>query len=350
MFCRIWQTPSFMPRMTHVFCITLLAFFLNACGEQEAEPASTDNTPTAAANDHPVAAAEEAQENSANPAEKLNAYVACYNQLNRSAHDSIDRYADWVKDMELGPSGNEKVIYGLYSLNTDKAAECQKAFAQAAKQKPSLEQLDTAAKNYAEALVNLGTAVMDIYPYYDREDYKDDNFAKGKAAHPGLVKNMRTFIDASTNFSQRLDEENTKVQAALLARIEKTEGRKINYWNMSMMLQAKQVVDIMSNEDFPIDAAATRLESFEKVADETSAYARANKEELPILWSQLEKAAEDFRKAAKERLRRVRDKVPYTRGEQMNLSGSSSWMVNGSEGRLIWAYNGLVDGSNRIRH
>jgi hypothetical protein len=56
---------------------------------------------------------------------------------------------------------------------------------------------------------------------------------------------------------------------------------------------------------------------------------------------------EKFRKAAKERLRRVRDKTPYTKGERMNLNGSSSWMVNGSPGKLIEAYNDLVNRSNR---
>ena len=46
---------------------------------------------------------------------------------------------------------------------------------------------------------------------------------------------------------------------------------------------------------------------------------------------------------------RVRDKVPYSRGEQMNLSGGSGWMVEGSPDALIRHYNELIAASNRLR-
>jgi hypothetical protein len=243
------------------------------------------------------------------------------------------------------------VIYGLYSLDKNDISQCQKDFEQAARQKPALEKLDAAGQRYAEALAALGTSVMDVHFYYEREDYKDDNFSKGKASHAGLVKTMRAFMDASETFSQLLDEENDKILTAQLAEIEKTEGRKSNYWRMSLMMQARRLVDVISDEDFPVDVATARLESFEKVADEAGAYAKAHEDELSQLGSMIdmEMSVEDFRKASKERLRRIRDKEPYTRGEQMNLGGSSSWMVRGSQGKVIWAYNKLVDASNRSR-
>ncbi|MCL1960363.1 MAG: YiiG family protein, partial [Desulfovibrionaceae bacterium] len=58
--------------------------------------------------------------------------------------------------------------------------------------------------------------------------------------------------------------------------------------------------------------------------------------------------AEDYRKAAKQRLRRVRDKVPYNEGEKMMLKPGSAWMVEGSAEQLTKAYNELIETSNRL--
>jgi hypothetical protein len=332
-------------RMAHVFCAALLALFLSACGDDnETTDAASGQQGATTAEGSPATASGEAD-----AGEKLNLYVSCYNKLDKRAHDSIKRYASWIKDMEAGPTGREKVVYGLYPINTDDIARCQKDFEQAAGQKPDLGKLDAAGKDYMAASDALGASVADIYPYYDREDYKDDGFARGKASHAGLVRTMNAFIAASKTFSELLDEENDKMQVAQLARIEKEEGRKIRYWRMAVMLEAKQLADILSGEDFPIDGAAARLASFEKVADEANAYVKASHQERPTSWVWMEREIEEFRKVAKERFRRVRDKVPYSRSEQASLNSFSSWTVEGSPDKLIRAYNGLVDRSNRSR-
>jgi hypothetical protein len=78
-------------------------------------------------------------------------------------------------------------------------------------------------------------------------------------------------------------------------------------------------------------------------------YGAANKAELPMAWFTIESAAEKYRKAAKQRLRRVRDKVPYSQGEKMMLKPGSAWMVEGSQEQFTQAYNELVETSNRLR-
>ncbi len=84
----------------------------------------------------------------------------------------------------------------------------------------------------------------------------------------------------------------------------------------------------------------------EKAADELTNYAKANKEELPTAWSFMESAVEDFRIAAKERIRRVRDKNPYSQTERNWVGTNSGWMVDGSPDKLINKYNDLVGRSN----
>lgn len=349
------QILYFTPRMARAFWVVLLALlvlFLNACGDSEApgDAAASGETEATTASADEGAQENRAESGETGSGEKLNLYISCYNQLDKRAHDSINRYASWIKDMDAGPTGRERVIYGLYSVDVDDIAQCQKDFEQAEQQKPILKELEAAGKNYVAALGALGASVTDIYPYYDREDYKDDGFAKGKAAHAALVKHMRAFTAASEAFSEVLNVENDKALTAQLARIEKEEGRKIRYWSMALMLEAKRLADIVIREDFPVDVAAKRLESFEKVADEANTYIKAN-QTSPTFWMSMEGDVEDFRKAAKERLRRVRDKTPYSSGEQMHLnSPGGSWMVDGSPGKLVRAYNDLVSSSNRLRY
>jgi hypothetical protein len=90
------------------------------------------------------------------------------------------------------------------------------------------------------------------------------------------------------------------------------------------------------------------LAAYESTTDEAMKYGAANKSELPMSWFTLEHAAEDYRKAAKQRLRRVRDKVPYNEGEKMMLKPGSAWMVEGSAEQLTKAYNELIETSNRL--
>ncbi len=51
---------------------------------------------------------------------------------------------------------------------------------------------------------------------------------------------------------------------------------------------------------------------------------------------------------AKQLMRRIRDRVPYSQGDKMMLSSpGAGWMVEGSPQRLLRDYNQMVDGYNR---
>lgn len=282
------------------------------------------------------------------PSDKLQAYIGCYNALDGRAHRALSRYASWVKNMDAGPTGNERIVYGLYPIDTNSVAECHRSMTETAAQKPALEALDAAAVAYANALQALDKTVSDAYTYYDRENYKDDNFAKGKELHPTLHSQGQAFQQASARFSHELDVENDKLLTAELARVEQTEGRKLTYWRMSLMAHAKQLANVAAEEQFDANEAIKRLATYESTTDEAMRYGAANKNELPMSWFTIENAAEEFRKAAKQRVRRVRDNVPYNEGEKMMLKPGSAWMVEGSAEQFTKAYNSLVEASNRL--
>ena len=57
--------------------------------------------------------------------------------------------------------------------------------------------------------------------------------------------------------------------------------------------------------------------------------------------------AKSFLTSAKQLMRRIRDKVPYSQGDRMMLGSGGGWMVEGSPQRLMRDYNQLVESYNR---
>jgi hypothetical protein len=318
-----------------------------AAPQAAAHAASPDGkAPSPAAAETPAAAAE--ADASASASDKLGLYIECYNRLDSSAHSSISRYSSWVKDMKTGPTGKETIVYGLYKIDPDATQSCKKDFAQAASQAPAMATLDADGQAYIQALDALSTVVQEANTYYDRGNYKDDGFAKGKQLHPQLVARMETFEAASAKFSDELDVQNDQVLEARMRQLEKEQGRTLPYLQMAAMSRAKQLIGFIQADTFDAAKAAERMDAYEKSADELQAYVTAHKDAVPMMWSSYASALETYRKAAKERIRRIRDHVAYTHGEQMLLNPGSSWMVDGSEGQVTRAYNGLVEAGNSL--
>lgn len=328
--------------------VLALASQLGACSKKKEEVAVAPATAASATAAVADAAKPDEEGKEEGIDQKLSSYIDCYNRMDGSAHRSISRYASWVKDMKAGPSGKERVVYGLYEIDGETITSCKQGFAEAAKAKPALA-LDAVGAAYIGALDGLNKVVEEAYPYYDRENYKDDGFAKGKQLHVQLAAQITVFQAASNKFSDELEKENDKRLEAQMNKLEKEQGRKLPYLQMATMHQAKQLIRLIEAESFAADQAATRLAAFEKITDETMSFGKASKDAMPGSWHSFESAAEDFRKVAKERVRRVRDKVPYSEGEKMMLKPGSAWMVEGSQEKLIKAYNSLVEASNSLQ-
>ena len=345
------HTKFLAPRFLGLAPLFLVAL-LGCSPKPDSATAETPAAPAGPAAAAPVAPEKAAEPTAAPAADHLNAklqsYINCYNKLDERAHRTITRYSSWVKDMKAGPTGTEKVVYGLYSISSEDVTACVAEFAQAAALRPDLPALDSAGKAYMVALAAMDKLVADAYTYYDRDNYKDDKFAKGKAIHGPLAASFESFGQASTVFSKALDVENDNLLAAQLEQIEKTQGRKLPYYQMALMAKAKGLSEVLGDETFDATVAAPRLQAYEAMADEAMAFVKPIKDGVPHGWSSFERTAEDFRKASKERFRRVRDKVPYSDGERMMLKPGSGWMVEGSSEKLIKAYNDLVNASNAM--
>lgn len=338
---------SFGSRGRRAVGLMLLGVALAGCGQREA-----DSERSKADKKQGAQTALQGEDASSSDldvlAAKLERYVDCYNRVDGDVHKSMDRYASWVKDMKAGPSGRETIVYGLYTVGADDIAKCKQTFAEAASSSPKLAALDTAGSQYIDALVAVGPLIEDANTYYDREDYKDDSFAKAKTMHGPLVAGFETFAAASATFSTSLEQENDAMLNVRLGEIEKSEGKQAAYYQLAVMNRAKSLVAALEGEDFDVAKATEALAQYEAIAEESVAYAKKGGQ-VPAMWSMFKSETEEFLKAAKGRLRRVRDKTPYDQGERMLMNGASSgWMVEGSPDQLIRGYNELVEASNRL--
>ena len=251
---------------------------------------------------------------------KMNAYIECYNRADDSAHTSIERYQSWIKDIKKGPTGKESHIYGIHDIHENVIKLCNKSMTEGLAIEPAAPELDAAAKQYLDNLNALKEKVSEAHKYYERENYKDDKFAKGKEMHAPLVAAMTAF--------------------------EKASDKNAEYWTLATTLDAKALTNLMQADTFDTDAASKLIDAYEKNADGLAEYSKAHHDDW-MAGSFLSNAAEEYRVAAKERMRRVRDKEPYSQGEKMHLNPDAGWMVKGSPYKLLRAYNDLISAANR---
>jgi hypothetical protein len=181
--------------------------------------------------------------------------------------------------------------------------------------------------------------------YYDQENYKDDKMAKGKALHPRLVAAWDAFANADKNLRSGLDTINDRRAQERLAEIEKTEGRKARYQVEALMIQAKRVLRAEDAAKPDVAAITQALNDFEESVKAAEQFSGGGGDAK--IGSMFISSAKSFLTTAKQLMRRIRDKTPYSQGDRMMLSGGGGWMVDGSPPRLLRDYNQLVDSYNR---
>jgi len=274
---------------------------------------------------------------------KLQPYIACINRLSGRAHDSEARYRSWAKGS--GPTGRERIIYGLYTIYDTK--DCRAGVELAAKAQPPHPELEKAGAEYAAAVTALEGLLKEADDYYDQQNYKDDKMAKGKAMHPRLMAAFADFNRADTTLRDVVQRLNDAVQAEEIAAVEQREGRSMRWHVLSVMARAKALQRVEGGDQDRIDLGRVQpaLEAYEQIVRDIEAYAAANPGQK--LGTFFLKASKDYLTSAKGLMRRVRDKTRYSRGDLMMLQSGGGWMIEGSPPRLLRDYNQLIDAYNR---
>jgi hypothetical protein len=272
--------------------------------------------------------------------EKINAYVGCINRLSERAHESRARYFSWVG--KNGPTGKERIIYGTYTIYD--TSDCRKNVEKANALEPRDAELEAAAAAYAEAVARLEPLLQETDDYYSQQDYKDDRMAKGRALHPRLVAAWDAFASADRKLRAGVEAINDKRAAERLADIERSEGRKARYHVEALMTHAKRVLRAQDTAKPDLAAITQALNDYESMVKATEQL--AGKEGEAKVGSMFIGNAKSFLTTAKQLMRRIRDKVPYSAGDRMMLNAGGGWMVEGSAPRLQRDYNQLIESYN----
>jgi hypothetical protein len=272
--------------------------------------------------------------------EKLNAYVGCINRLSERSHDSRRRYFSWVG--KTGPTGKERIIYGTYTIYD--TSDCRKNVETANALEPRDAELEAAASAYAEAVSKLEPLLKEADDYYQQEDYKDDKMAKGRAMHPRLVAAWDAFANADKALRAGVESINERRAAERLAAIEKSEGKTARYHVEAVMIHAKRVLRSMETDKPNVAAMAQAVNEYEALVKSTEKLVADGEAKIGSFFIG---NAKSYLVTAKQVMRRIRDKVPYSQGDRMMLNAGSGWMVEGSPQRLMRDYNQLVESYNR---
>lgn len=269
---------------------------------------------------------------------KTNFYITdCYNRYSNRVVESHNRYAMWVKNLDQGPTGKETLVYGLYDVNGD-GADCEKAVASAKALEPSMPTLEDAADKYIVALKSVITEIRGIYPYYEQDDYKDDGFAKGKAAHAGLIAAFKAFKDANTTFAAEVDKLEDQVSEKELARLTE-QGKRYDALIVESGIKAKKIKNYIQDKQFDemqADDISTMIDGFNTTVDELRA------DDSKSMGSTYARSCDEFTKASKEMMRRIRDGKKFNDSERRFISTGAGWMVEGSPQKVMKAYNDMI--------
>ena len=273
--------------------------------------------------------------------EKMNAHVGCINRLSERSYSSRSRYFSWANPK--GPTGKERIIYGTYTIYD--TSDCRKNVEKANTLEPRDAELEAAGSAYADAVSKLEPLLKEADDYYTQENYKDDKMAKGKALHPQLVAAWDAFAKADKDLRLNVETINDKRALERLAAIERSEGRKARYHVEALMIQAKRVLRAQKADKPDMAAITQALNDYETATKDLEN--ASNADDGQKIGSMFTRSAKSFLTSAKQLMRRVRDKTPYSQGDKMMINAGSGWMIEGSPDRLLRDYNQLIEAYNR---
>ncbi len=279
---------------------------------------------------------------------KTNFYITeCFNRYSNSIVGSHNRYASWLRDVKTGPTGRETLVYGLYEISGD-GSDCEKAVASAKAAEPSMPAVEQAADAYVAAIKTVIGRINGIHKYYDQEDYKDDKFERGKQEHTGLMEAFTAFQEANEVFAIHVDKLEDDAAESELARLRNEPAREYEATVVETGIKAKKIKHLVQTTQFDLikpDELSPLIDEFDKSVEQLRA--TSSKNPLASLYIS---ACDDFTKASKEMMRRVRDGKKFSSTEQRQIAMGAGWMVEGSSGKVIKAYNDMVQrrGMSRI--
>mgnify|MGYP000882940245 FL=1 len=273
---------------------------------------------------------------------KINAYVDCYNGVGQPVQESMEEYASWIADLDTGPTGKERQMRGPRTVLSHRVAACGEPMTAALQQQPADPVLDPAARQFQQAFQAVNEKIEEASRYYAREDYKRDGGAGMKRLHGPLMAAFSTFHTASAALSEALDVKEDERRQQQLAQVEKDEGRSITYYQLRVLGEGKQLVQVLGAEPADPAAAQAQMQVFQQVLEQ------AEREKIgkdDPMWGHVQRSADALLRQAGRRMERLTQDEQASRSEE--LLKARGIEPQGSQAAVLDAYNDLVEMSNR---
>jgi Protein of unknown function (DUF3829) len=272
--------------------------------------------------------------------EKLSAYIDCTNNTRR-VNDSFRNYLRWVggKDGRTFPA-KPNSSPNLFEINEQHQGMCGKKLQAAHDLVPAIAALDVPALAYSAAVAKLAPLLARADKYYGKmSDYKDDNYAKGRAMHAELLAAFDEFDKAGDTFGEEITKANTVHLRKVMDEVERTEGRKLHWQKMQFDVKAKIFVNLLDEEDTTPEALKAAVVDMSAGLTALSDYAKANATETSkvTMWSMYESAAESYVSSAKDVARDFTGKTPITKRKR------------GAGRDIVDYYNELINRGNGLQ-
>ena len=262
---------------------------------------------------------------------KSNAVVELLNTSLR-ASESWRRYLSWA-DLKRGPTGKERIIYGLYSVSDSSAKDAIEKARLGASGEPAIPPLDGATKELAAAFEALFPIMNEAEAYYERKDYLYDKMAGGRELHAKLVPAALAYLAAREKTEGLQEQFKGLIDRHQLARIEKTEGKSVRWHARYTTMMAKKAVDLLPRDPRkPGDLKAfdAALASFGEAVKDFDTAARASG-----------KSGESSPRDILGKLREMRAEIGKGRVNGMSYGMDFEF--------LIMRYNMMISMSNSFR-
>ncbi|MFN0219702.1 MAG: DUF3829 domain-containing protein [Hyphomicrobium sp.] len=173
--------------------------------------------------------------------QKANLYIEVAEMTERAV-ESWDRYTSWVS-MKTGPTGKERYIsYGMYEVYD--VAGLLKEAQKAAGLEPITPALDAVMKRYINSYVALARVPNRANGYYEREGYRSDGMAEGKALHAEMVPLATAFLAEREAMLNELRPFVRDVEGQEVASKEARDGRSRGWQAANILHAANLVVDL----------------------------------------------------------------------------------------------------------
>lgn len=275
---------------------------------------------------------------------KLDTYINCTNFHSERVFDSRNRYFSWVG--KRGPTGRERVIYGLYEIRGP--GNCAGNIAAAAERPPHIEALHEAGAEWVAALRGTHELVVEAHRYYDMENYKDDRMKRGKEMHQPLVDAFERFAAADKALSEQVRLHTDGLQTRRLERLAADPERRLDYLLLASMRHARAALGLArpsGDRSFEREAFDAEVASFEELLVELEqSQKRVKDTSRRLTMGGFVRNGNDFLRTSKTLSRMHRDRK---RHDTFFLPESPE-LVEGHPGKMLAEFNKMVGDYNRL--